>query len=85
MCESVLTHTIPGPPPGTGVALVVAAALERFAGAGLAAGLAAFFGFAFFGVGFSLGVAVGDSAGEGDAAFSAGEGDAAGDSPGVGD
>jgi hypothetical protein len=81
MCESVLTHTIPGPPPGTGVALVVAAALGRFVGAGLAA----FFGFASFGVGFSLGVAVGDSAGEDDAAFSAGEGDAAGDSPGVGD
>jgi hypothetical protein len=32
-----------------------------------------------------LGEAVGDSAGEGDAAFSAGEGDAAGDSLGVGD
>jgi hypothetical protein len=37
------------------------------------------------GVGFTFGDAVGDSAGEGDAVFSAGEGDAAGDSLEVGD
>jgi hypothetical protein len=37
------------------------------------------------GVGFALGEAVGDSAGEGDAVFSAGEGDAVGDSLGLGD
>jgi hypothetical protein len=36
-------------------------------------------------VGFSLGEAAGDSAGEGDAAFSAGEGDSTGDSLSVGD
>jgi len=36
-------------------------------------------------VGFALGEAAGDLAGEGDAAFSAGEGDAAGDSAGLGD
>ena len=39
----------------------------------------------FLGVGFALGEAVGDSAGEGDAAFSAGEGDAVADSLGEGD
>jgi hypothetical protein len=36
-------------------------------------------------VGFALGEGVGDSAGKGDAAFSAGEGDAVDDSLGVGD
>jgi hypothetical protein len=84
MCEFVLTHTIPGPPPGTGV---VAAAVVRVAGAGLAAEV--------FVLRFAAGEAVAVAsaflwarcfAGDGDAAGdSAGEGDAAGDSPGVGD
>ena len=32
MCESVLTHTIPGPPPA---AVVAAAVVARFAGVGV--------------------------------------------------
>jgi hypothetical protein len=49
MCVSMLTHTIPGPPPGVGVALLVAGAglavevfVLRFA-AGEAAGVASAF------------------------------------------
>jgi hypothetical protein len=37
MCESVLTHTSPCPPPGAGVALVAASALTLFAEADFAA------------------------------------------------
>jgi hypothetical protein len=37
MCESVLTHTSPCPPPAAGVALVAASALVLAAGAGFAA------------------------------------------------
>jgi hypothetical protein len=37
MCESVLTHTRPGPPPGAGVAFVAASVVARVAGAGVAA------------------------------------------------
>ena len=59
--------------------------MVRPAGVGLAAGPALLSAFSFLGVGFALGEAVGDSAGKGDAAFSAGEGDAAGDSLAVGD
>ncbi len=79
----MLTHTWPWPPPGAGG--LAASSVARPAGDGLTAGRAVGLGLAFFGVGFSLGEAAGDSAGEGDAAFSAGEGDAAGDSPGLGD
>jgi hypothetical protein len=57
----------------------------RPAGDGLTAGRGVGLGLAFFGVAVALGEAAGDSAGEGDAAFSAGEGDAAGDSAGLGD
>jgi len=64
---------------------LVASSVVRPAGDGLTAGRAVGLGLAFFGVGFSLGEAAGDSAGEGDAAFSAGEGDTAGDSTGAGD
>jgi len=70
----VLTHTKPGPPPGAG--RLTASSVVRPAGVGLAAGRALLSAFSFLGVGFALGEAVGDSAGEGDAAFSAGEGDA---------
>jgi len=79
----VLTHTWPWPPPGAGG--LVASSVVRPAGAGVAAGRAFLSAFAFLGVGFALGEVAGDSAGEGDAAFSAGEGDAAGDSAGLGD
>jgi len=64
---------------------LAASSIARAAGDGLAAGRAVGVGLTFFGVGFALGEAAGDSAGEGDAAFSAGEGDAAGDSAGLGD
>jgi hypothetical protein len=37
MCESVLTHTSPCPPPGAGVAFVAASVVARVAGAGVAA------------------------------------------------
>jgi hypothetical protein len=37
MCESVLTHTSPCPPPGAGVAVVAASVVARVAGAGFAA------------------------------------------------
>jgi len=57
----------------------------RPAGVGLAAGRAFLSAFSFLGVGFALGEAVGDSAGEGDAAFSAGEGVAVDASLGLGD
>jgi len=63
---------------------LAASSIARAAGDGRAAGRAVGVGLAFFGVAF-LGEAAGDSAGEGDAAFSAGEGDAAGDSAGLGD
>jgi hypothetical protein len=56
----------------------------RAAGVGVAAGRASLSAF-FLGVGLGLGEAVGDLAGEGDAAFSAGEGDPAGGSAGLGD
>jgi hypothetical protein len=79
----VLTHTWPWPPPGAGG--LVASSVVRPVGDGLTAGRAFLSAFAFLGVGFALGEAAGDSAGEGDAAFSAGEGDAAGDSLSVGD
>jgi hypothetical protein len=79
----VLTHTWPWPPPGAGG--LVASSVVRPAGVGVAAGRAFLSAFAFLGVGFALGEAVGDSAGEGDAVFSAGDGDAAGDSAGLGD
>ena len=79
----MLTHTWPWPPPDAGG--LVASSVVRPAAAGVPAGRAVGLGLAFFGVGFSLGEAAGDSAGEGDAAFSAGEGDAAGDSLSVGD
>jgi hypothetical protein len=79
----VFTHTWPWPPPDAGG--LVASSVVRPAGDGLTAGRAVGLGLAFFGVGFSLGEAAGDSAGEGDAAFSAGVGDAAGDSLSVGD
>jgi hypothetical protein len=86
----MLTHTIPGPPPGAGVALVDAAVLPRVAGAGLAA--TSVFAFLRARVLPGDGEAVGDSAVDGDAASLAGvavafsgEGDAAGDSSGVGD
>ncbi len=79
----MLTHTWPWPPPDAGG--LVASSVVRPAGAGVAAGRAFLSAFAFLGVGFALGEAAGDSAGEGDAAFSAGEGDAAGDSAGLGD
>ncbi len=79
----MLTHTWPWPPPDAGG--LAASSVVRPAGDGLAAGRAVRLGLAFFGVAFSLGEAAGDSAGEGDAAFSAGVGDAAGDSLSVGD
>ena len=37
MCESVLTHTRPGPAPGAGVAFVAASVVVRVAGAVFAA------------------------------------------------
>ena len=37
MCDSVLTHTSPRPPPGAGVAFVAAPVVARVAGAGFAA------------------------------------------------
>jgi len=64
---------------------LAASSVARPAGTRLAAGRAFLSAFAFLGVGFALGEAVGDSAGEGDAAFSAGEGDAVADSLGEGD
>jgi len=64
---------------------LAASSIARPAGDGLTAGRGVGLGLAFFGVGVALGEAAGDSAGEGDAAFSAGEGDAAGDSAGLGD
>jgi len=79
----VFTHTWPWPPPDAGG--LVASSVVRPASAGVAAGRAFLSAFAFLGVGFALGEAAGDLAGEGDAAFSAGEGDAAGDSAGLGD
>ena len=79
----MLTHTWPWPPPGAGG--LAASSVVRPAGAGVAAGRAFLSAFAFLGVGFALGEAAGDLAGEGDAAFSAGEGDATGDSAGLGD
>ncbi len=79
----MLTHTWPWPPPGAGG--LVASSVVRPAGTGVAAGRAFLSAFAFLGVGFALGEAAGDSAGEGDAAFSAGEGDAVGDAAGLGD
>ena len=79
----MLTHTWPWPPPGAGG--LAASSVVRPAGTGRAAGRASLLAFPFLGVAFALGEAVGDSAGEGDAAFSAGEGDALGDSLGMGD
>jgi hypothetical protein len=79
----VLTHTWPWPPPAAGG--LAASSVVRPAGDGLTAGRGVGLGLTFFGVGFSLGEAAGDPAGEGDAAFSAGEGDAVGDSAGLGD
>jgi hypothetical protein len=67
----VLAHTWPWPPPGAGG--LAASSVARPEGTGLAAGRVFLSAFAFLGVGFALGEAVGDSAGEGDAAFSAGE------------
>ena len=87
MCESVLTHTSPCPPPGAGVALVAASGAVRVAGAGLAAaGLAdaEVFGLkksaSVFFAGAGDGVTVGATAAVVfllRACFSAGEGDAA--------
>jgi hypothetical protein len=87
MCESVLTHTSPCPPPGAGVALVAASALTLFAEAGFAAaGLADadVFGLnksaSVFFAGDGDGVTVGATAAVVfllRACFSAGEGDAA--------
>jgi len=87
MCESVLTHTSPCPPPGAGVALVAASGAVRVAGAGLAAaGLAdaEVFGLkksaSVFFAGDGDGVTVGATAAVVfllRACFSAGEGDAA--------
>ena len=87
MCVSVLTQTIPLPPPGAGVAFVVVLAAARVAGAGLAAaGLAdaEVFGLkksaSVFFAGDGDGVTVGATAAVVfllRACFSAGEGDAA--------
>ena len=87
MCESVLTHTSPGPPPGAGVAFFAASVVARVAGAGFAAaGLAdaEVFGLnksaSVFFAGDGDGVTVGATAAVVfplRACFAAGEGDAA--------
>ena len=69
MCESVLTHTSPCPPPGAGVAVVATSVVARVAGAGFAvAGLA---DAEVFGLNKSPNVGLeGDAEGEGRAATS---------------